>query len=406
MAKERIQFHVRCFPVSKCAESLSGPISEWPLLGLSLKERQERAILWAGGTWAPEDGPAQVWIREDAFVSEDALKLFVQVIHKRGATEEAYYWNPIGELGELQSRVMFGAVEPLLFWFPDATKEPDFTQAKALDVEPKYHPFVVDVPKEQFGVDMISFPLTDYVVFPTRHWLQLLWSNFIGLGPFLWREVGGRNAGWLAWRLFVSFLRTWSFQWSRLAAGIRRFGKKCKIHPTAVVEGSWLGDNVHIGANAVVRGCVIGDNVRIEDLAMVEFSILDMYAVVQRQAMVKFSLLRRNCSVAGVIQMGVMDVASSLKRGAYLLDMTLGDSMAHVTVDGEKKEAPLGIAGCCVGANTQIGLGVRVAPGRTVPSDLVITADPNLVLRSVSIDKETSEQNHVFVSQGRLHRHE
>ena len=90
MAKERIQFQVRCFSVSKCAESLSGPISEWPLLGLSLKERQERAILWAGGSWAPDDGAAQVWIREDAFVSEDALELFVQVVHERGAPDQAY----------------------------------------------------------------------------------------------------------------------------------------------------------------------------------------------------------------------------------------------------------------------------------------------------------------------------
>lgn len=406
MAKNRIPFKVRCFPVSKYAESLSGPISEWPLLGLSLRERQERAILWAGGSWAKEGGEAQVWIREDAFVSEDALKLFIQVIHERGARENAYYWNPTGDLGALQSRVMFGDVVPLLFWFPNATASPDFSSAQALDVEPKFHPFIVDVPKEQFGVDMINIPLTDYVVFPTRHWLQLLWANFIGLGPFLWREVGGRNFGWIAWRLFLSFFRTWSFHLPRLAAGIRRFGKKCRIHPTAVVEGSWLGDNVHVGANAVVRGCVVGDNVRIEDLAMVEFSILDMDAVVQRQAMVKFSLLRRNCSAAGVIQMGVMDVGSSLKRGSYLLDMTLGQSMVHVMVDGVRKEAPLGLAGCCVGTNTLVGLGVRVAPGRMIPSDLVITADPEMIVRSVFVDREEEGLHHVFVSQGKLNRHD
>jgi carbonic anhydrase/acetyltransferase-like protein (isoleucine patch superfamily) len=371
-----------------------------------LRERQERAILWAGGSWAKEGGKAQVWIREDVFVSEDALKLFVQVVHERGEQGTSYYWNPIGDLGELQSRVMFGDVVPLLFWFPNATASPAFSDAQALDVEPKFHPFVVDVPKEQFGVDMINIPLTDYVVFPTRHWLQLLWSNFIGLGPFLWREVGGRNIGWIAWRMFLSFLKTRSFHLPRLAAGIRRLGKKCRIHPTAVVEGSWLGDNVHIGANAVVRGCVIGDNARIEDLAMVEFSILDMDSVVQRQAMVKFSLLRHNCSAAGVIQMGVMDIGSSLKRGAYLLDMTLGKDMAHVMVDGVVKEAPLGIAGCCVGANTQVGLGVRVAPGRTIPPDLVIIADPNMVVRSVSIDQEGEGPHHVFVSQGKLSQHE
>ena len=395
-------FRVRCFSVPKLAESLSEEPSEWPVLGLTLKARQERAILWAGGDWAQADAPAQVWIRKDTFISEDALKLFVQTIHKRGRTQESLYWNPTGELGILQERLMFGKVEPLMYWFGSATADPDFSEAKALDVEPNFQPFSIDVPKEQFGVDMITIPLTDYVVLPTLHWLQLLWANFIGLGPFLWRELGGRNAGWIAWRAIQASIRTRSVRPHKLIAGVRRIGKKCQIHPSAVVEACWIGDNVKIGANAVVRGCVIADDVRIEDLAMVEYSFLDCRAVVQRQAMVKFSVLCMRSAVAGVIQLSVMDRASSLKRGAYLLDMSFGEKKSQVTVDGVLHDAPLGFVGCCVGACTHIGLGVRVAPGRTLPPNLQITSDPEVLLRRVPKQIEGA----VFVRAGTLMAHQ
>ena len=187
MAKKLPPFVVRCFPVSTSGESLSGEPGDWPILGLNLRQRQERAILWANGSWASEEQPAQIWLREDAFVSEDALKLFVQKIRALPPVDHPLYWNPIGDLGALQEKVCFGKIEPLLFWFPEPTSEPDFESAKALDLEPEYTPFPIEVPKEQFGVDMITIPLTNYAVLPTRHWLQLLWANFIGLGPFLFR---------------------------------------------------------------------------------------------------------------------------------------------------------------------------------------------------------------------------
>ena len=83
MAKGNPTFSLRCFSVNKLQESLSEDPPHWPMLGLTIKERQERALLWAGGRWAQEEEAAQIWLREDAFVSEDALKLFIQKIGKQ-----------------------------------------------------------------------------------------------------------------------------------------------------------------------------------------------------------------------------------------------------------------------------------------------------------------------------------
>ena len=55
-----MKFKARCFPVKKIQESLSGEIGSWPVLGLTLRERQERALLWANGGWAKEGETANL----------------------------------------------------------------------------------------------------------------------------------------------------------------------------------------------------------------------------------------------------------------------------------------------------------------------------------------------------------
>ena len=58
------------------------------------------------------------------------------------------------------------------------------------------------------------------------------------------------------------------------------------------------------------------------------------------------------------------------------MDMNLGGKGAKVVVGRELHSAPMGLAGCCIGANTTIGLGVSVAAGRKVPSNLTVIANP------------------------------
>ena len=117
--------------------------------------------------------------------------------------------------------------------------------------------------------------------------------------------------------------------------------------------------------------------------------------------MVKFSLLRYRSAVGGVIQLGVMDCASALKRGAYLLDMNFGEKGAQILWNGEPKDPPLGYAGCCIGENSKIGLGVRIAPGRTIPPNMEITPAPDQFLLRIPENIDGM----VYVAQGSLKKH-
>jgi hypothetical protein len=273
--------------------------------------------------------------------------------------------------------------------------------SKPVTIDVKTYPIQIPAPQEGLGADFVSLPLTDFLVIPVGHWSQTLWANLLGLGPYLWRELVGDNPFTMIFRLGLAMLLSLSKEPSKLIRRFVRTGKGCKIHPSAVVEGSLLGDYVTVGANAVVRGCILRDGVRVEDLAIVEGSVLSEGAVVQRQGMVKYSVLAEGAAVAGVMQLGVLASNASVKRGGYLMDMNFG-GLVNVQYNGLLKQAPLGLIGCGVGEDTTIGLGVSVAAGRFIPSNLKVVMHPDAMLRSVAWSGSLEESSLVCVDQGKL----
>ena len=45
--------------------------------------------------------------------------------------------------------------------------------------------------------------------------------------------------------------------------------------------------------------------------------------------------------------------------------------------------APMGLAGCCVGSQSVVGLGVSVAAGRMIPRDVSVVAEPSGTLLKI-----------------------
>jgi carbonic anhydrase/acetyltransferase-like protein (isoleucine patch superfamily) len=378
----KVLFQAERFSALAFPESLEGEAGERLTLGLSLASRQDRAILLARGAWATKPEHARLWIREDVLITPEALFAFVDTAKD---SSKPVQWSLGGRAGNLVEELRFGDKRPLMLWLPEGgpPSEEHLTQTEAIRVDPKEQLVSVPVAKSQFGADAIELPISDRIVIPTSHWLQLLWANLLGIGPYLWRELVGKNPVSAVFNLSWAVLRAASLEPDRIGAKLGRKGKKCRIHPSAVVEGCWLGDGVKIGANAVVRGSILSDGVEVEDLSLVEFSILGQEARVQRQGMVKFSVLSDGSAAAGAMQLGVLDRRASLKRGGFLMDMNLSGEGARVLVNGTLCNAPLGLAGCCVGTDTTVGLGVQVASGRLLPPRTQIVADPATILRRI-----------------------
>ncbi|MDP2305070.1 MAG: hypothetical protein Q8P18_03500 [Pseudomonadota bacterium] len=235
------------------------------------------------------------------------------------------------------------------------------------------------------GVALPSGPVrvADAWMFPVGHWTQLLWANLLTLGPFLWeRLVGGGvmapvRIGWAA-------LRAGSFAPEDVAARLNQLGPGARIHRTATVEGCILGARARVGAGAVVRGAVLGDDAVVEELALVEGSVLGAGARVQRLAMAKFSVIEAGAAFAGIMQLGIVGRGATVKHGAILMDMAFGQAV-RVRVGSELRAAPHGLCGVCVGDGAVLASGIRVAPGRVIPSGLEILGDPAQVLTRLDL---------------------
>lgn len=369
------------FPCPHALSGLSGPVGGRPWLGVNVAERQERAMLMAG-VGMPEEMPEdriRLLVREDVVLTRDAVGALLD--HCSGSD---IAWKPGGRAGAFHMQVALGDTGPWLVALAPGGPVTAERIAAALPVEVDLKERMLTFPLSEahHGVAAVELPISDLLVLPTHHWLQLLWANLLGLGPFLWRELVGRNILQVAGRAGWAALRAGSLDPRRVGSKLGRKGKGCQIHPSAVVEGCVLGADVQIGAGAVVRGCVLADGAAVEDLALVEFSVLAAGARVQRQAMVKFSVLGANCAAGGLMQLGTLDRNSALKRTGVLMDMALGQGV-EVMVGDRRVSAPLGLAGVCVGEGSVIGAGVNVAPGRAVPPDLKIVPGPHTTLTRI-----------------------
>ena len=368
------------FPAPPCAE-LSGPHGERPWLSLPLADQQERALLEHGVALVePPEGEVQagyVMLREDVALTPVAVQELLAV-----AGGEDFTWVLGGRSGHLAEEISLGDSGPLLVYHAPggAVTAERIQAAPAREFDPEERMLELPLPRSQFGIDVLELPLTERLVLPTTHWNQLLWANLLGLPYFLFRHLAGRNFVEFGVRAAWAALRALSVRPQDIGAKLGRRGRGCRIHPSAVVEGCWLGDGVEIGANAVVRGSVLADGAVVEDLAMVEFSVMAPVARVQRQGMLKFSVLRQRAAHAGVMQLGVLDRGAAVKRGAFLMDMALGQQV-KLKVGERLLTAPLGMAGVCVGRDAIVGLGVNVAGGRAIPPGLQITSESDVLIR-------------------------
>lgn len=265
--------------------------------------------------------------------------------------------------------------------------------AEIRDIDPEERPL------PPLGLDGAQAPLhiADAWAAPIGHWLQLLWVNLLALGPHLWSSLVGHGLPAAA-RLTGAALSALSLDPARLAAALTRREPGAYVHPSAVVEGCRIGARAKIGAGSVVRGCVIGEGCVIEEMVLLEGCVLGPGARVQRKAGAKYSLIEEGAAMAGVMQLGVIGAGAIVKHGAALMDLLPGQPV-RVRAQGRLIEAPLGLAGVCVGPRAVIGEGIAIAPGRVVPPGLTVLPAADRVLTRLDLPEGCSRAQ---VRDGRL----
>ena len=217
------------------------------------------------------------------------------------------------------------------------------------------------------------------------HWALILRANlaaFVSTLKDLWeRRPVYIVLRFIADRLFGRFRRV------RLS----RVGKGCEIHPTAVVEGSWIGDNVKIGAGAIIQGSVIGNDAIIEEAAVVELSTLGHRTWIGRNTVMFMSVMYDGVFSGHRLTQACLfghDVTTT--GGGYLIDLNFNGPV-KVLKDGAVVDSGTNFLGVCLGHRVTMGTGMWIHGGREVPNDTFLIRDPADVIVKIPTEVEPGQ---------------
>jgi|GEM_PF-437590 len=251
----------------------------------------------------------------------------------------------------------------------------------------------VVVPKRELGIPLRLptlgdgqqntqlIPITSTLAAHVEHWCHILWLNQAGFGV-RWLELARAHKGWALGRLLTA--APWT-----MPAIMHRFvrrGRNVRIHPTAWVEASILGDSVEIGAGASVRNSILGDGVVVGDHATVLSSTLGARVAVTPRTFVVWSAAFEDAVLSNYkLQVSVIGRGASLSTWAGFIDAKLQGTI-DVMHDGRLQSTGRNFLGSALGHGAHVGAKVLLLPGRELPNGTFVTMRDDEIIRRIPAD--------------------
>ena len=266
---------------------------------------------------------------------------------------------------------------------PDGARLPTaLIGAATVDVAGRTQSWDMPIDPEISGEGKLVLQAGALAAVPVGHWVELLRANLLAIAASVLETPLARGAISLIWAIF----RAMSLNPFRVLQKITTRGRRCVVHPSAVVEGCHLGDGVKIDAGAVLRGCWIGDGANIGAQAIAEMSVIGEGARLQRRAMANMCVIYPGARSGGILQLALVGRDAVTKMFAVGTDMRLGQSVSVQVPDPASErgwslsEVDLKYQGVCLGHGSFIGSGVWIAPGRVIAANRKVVRDPGLMV--------------------------
>ncbi len=149
---------------------------------------------------------------------------------------------------------------------------------------------------------------------------------------------------------------------------LNRSGKRCRIHPTAVLEGAVLGDDVVIGAHTVVRLSHIGSGTTVDDQASVTYSVLGKDNHIANKNHVAFCLTYDDVFlIHGPYQFSVFGKGSAV-FATINCDVRMDQRTIRIPGESGPYDSQQHLLGVAYGHGAKMAGGNIVAPGQIVPN--------------------------------------
>ncbi len=275
----------------------------------------------------------------------------------------------------------------------------DLRNYPSCQVEQKENVAEFPMPQGFTGENEVKLPFTAHRIWHIMHWNHIVNANGLSIIG-LWKERWEYEKSYVIRSALWAAIKARSLNPHKVAMKLNIMGKNCHIHPTAVVEGCVLGDNVSIGALAVVKASVLGDRASVHDCASVEGSSVGENVLVGKNCVVFGCVLYPDSIATHRLMQGCMlGRQATTTGGGYLLDLNFEQ---EIKVQHKGKIVSVGshFCGCCLGHRVRMGSGVWINHGREIPNGCTIIRDPKDVLSR--IPKDLPEGSIHYIKESRL----
>ena len=258
--------------------------------------------------------------------------------------------------------------------------------AQGLDAEPlgvvyEERMIEVPIPEHVTGHSHWLHPLTTSVCLHLTHWLHVLQANRLAI-QIRWVDEIVQKPWVGAWIILRGLIPGRGRLLWRVLAAANRIGKDVDIHPTARLEGCFVGDGARIGAYAIVRASLVGPGAIIEERATVAYSVIGARSFVSKHTVVYSSACMEASNLGMSMQMCIAGRRAALTPRATPIDVIPGGTI-KVEHEGRYIAVDLPVLGSCYGHDVFVGADIYVAPGRALPNGLKVGPNPERVLSSL-----------------------
>ncbi|MBI2372571.1 MAG: hypothetical protein HYV07_01100 [Deltaproteobacteria bacterium] len=330
------------------------------------------------------------------YVSEKALRDFLKTSEKTGAPSalalsinaSVEYTLPLQDIRRDGDTVVHDVVRIDGAKLPETSTDPvafmhEVRDAARICLVPKRE-IVVEVPLPVIGERdqaKMRYPITSTIVVSIEHWIHVLELNQISFG-ILWMELIRRRPVWALSRALSAF--SWSFD--RILMRMVARGRNVRIHPTAHVSASILGDEVVVGAHVTVKNSFVGAGTVLSDHAVL------LNTVIGPKSLVTENTFLVSCASFPEVSVGNYKLQVSLiGRGAYInawasfVDARF-DGHVKVSHRGQLVSSERSFLGSVIGHRAKMASKVLIQPGREIPNDTIVVMRPDEVVSIVPRD--------------------
>lgn len=384
-------------------EPFQEPVGAMPVAGRTLAEEQEALfrrfgleLVRVGNLSEVESSEPALVTYDDVFFTRRVLKSFLATWKRGGVGRLALprsssVFSVYGDLQDFEENSEHALFR--FFGLPAGARPSDLdalrSSAEPVPVLYRERLIPVDVPSHVVGFDQWTHPVTSSLCLHVSHWIHVLYVNLLAI-QVRWVDQVLTHPLWSLSRLLWAALPGRGGYVERLTRRANVVGRNVRIHSTAFVEGSFLGDGTVIGPQATVRGAYLGKGVKIDQRADVTFSVLADRCFVSKHSIINASVAFEGADLcAKGLQMSLIGRGVGLGARVNLMD-TMPGGKIKVAVGDAFQALNTPVLGSCVGHGAWIGPDIYIAPGRALPNGTRITMPKEKIL--FRIPKDLDEQ--------------